>query len=164
MFVVRYKASHEGKLPRWNEFEKMRQVVEKKVVATTDEILPVISFSPKRSDEDKKKREAVDTRNTFENAIYQAEKMPDEYKDKISEDDVEVIKDAVEEAKKHKDSEDKDELEADTKALNDATMAIGAKLYQEAAKEEAPASEGDEKKTDEPVEGEVVDEKKEEKK
>lgn len=57
MFVVRYKASHEGRLPRWNEFEKMRQVVEKKVVATTDEILPVISFAPKRSDEDKRKHD-----------------------------------------------------------------------------------------------------------
>lgn len=57
MFVVRYKANHEGKLPRWNEFEKMRQVIEKKVVATTDEILPVISFAPKRSDEDKKKHD-----------------------------------------------------------------------------------------------------------
>jgi serine protein kinase len=62
MFVVRYKASHEGKLPRWNEFEKMRQVVEKKVVATTDEILPVISFSPKRSDEDKKKHDQFVTK------------------------------------------------------------------------------------------------------
>lgn len=57
MFVVRYKASHEGKLPRWNEFEKMRQVVEKKVVASTDEILPVISFAPKRSEEDRRKHD-----------------------------------------------------------------------------------------------------------
>jgi len=114
------------------------------------------------ADEDKKKREAVDTRNTLENTIYQAEKMPDEFKDKISEEDAKVIKDAVEEAKKHKDSEDKDELETATKALNDAIMPIGAKMY-EAAKEEAPASEGGEKK-DEPVEGEVIDEKKDENK
>lgn len=62
MFVVRYRANHEGKLPRWNEFEKMRQVVEKKVVATTDEILPVISFAPKRSDEDKKKHDQFVTK------------------------------------------------------------------------------------------------------
>jgi molecular chaperone DnaK len=68
--------------------------------------------------------------------------------------------DAVEEAKKHKDSSDKDELEAALKALNDAIMPIGAKLYEEAAKAEAPAEEGEDKKSDEPVEGEVVDEKK----
>ncbi|MEO5950536.1 MAG: molecular chaperone DnaK [Candidatus Saccharimonadales bacterium] len=115
------------------------------------------------ADEDKKKREAIDARNTLENSIYQAEKMPDEYKDKISEDDVKVIKDAVEEAKKHKDSEDKEELESAGKALNDAIMPIGAKMYEAASKATEAESEKDEKKSDknEPVEGEVVDEKKE---
>ncbi len=111
------------------------------------------------ADEDKKKREAVDSRNQLENGIYQAEKMPDEYKDKISEDDVKVIKEAVEEAKKVKDNADAsgDELEAAVKALNDKIMPIGAKMYEQAAKEGAPASEDGEKKDDEPVEGEVVD-------
>jgi molecular chaperone DnaK len=83
--------------------------------------------------------------------------MPDEFKDKISDEDKKVITDAVEEAKKHKDSDDKDELEAAGKALNDAIMPIGAKLYEAASKEDAPASEDAEKKDDEPVEGEVVD-------
>jgi molecular chaperone DnaK len=112
------------------------------------------------ADEDKKKREAVDARNTLENAIYQAEKMPDEYKDKISDEDKKVITDAVEEAKKHKDSTDKEQLESAAKALNDAIMPIGAKMYEAASKEEAPASDADaDKKADEPVEGEVVDDK-----
>ncbi|MBC7565223.1 molecular chaperone DnaK [Candidatus Saccharibacteria bacterium] len=117
------------------------------------------------ADEDKKKRESIDARNGLESAIYQAEKMPDEFKDKISDEDKKIIVDAVEEAKKHKDAEDKDELEAASKALNDATMAIGAKMYEQASKEEAPASDDAEKKDDEPVEGEVVDkdEKKEDK-
>jgi molecular chaperone DnaK len=117
------------------------------------------------AEDDKKKRAAVDARNTLENAIYQAEKMPSEYKDKISEDDVKVIKDAVEEAKKHVKSDDKDELEAAVKALNDAIMPIGAKMYEAASKEASEKSEEqktDDKK-DEPVEGEVVDEDKKEK-
>lgn len=111
------------------------------------------------ADEDKKKREAVDARNQLENGIYQAEKMPDEYKDKISDDDVKVIKEAVEEAKKVKENADasKDELEAAVKALNDKIMPIGAKMYEAASKEEAPASEDGDKKEDGPVEGEVVD-------
>jgi molecular chaperone DnaK len=117
------------------------------------------------ADEDKKKREAIDARNGLESAIYQAEKMPDEFKDKISDDDKKVIADAVEEAKKHKDADDKEELEAAVKALNDATMPIGAKMYEQAAqedsKEDAPDAEEGEKKDDEPVEGEVVDDKKE---
>ena len=116
------------------------------------------------ADEDKKKREAVDARNTLENAIYQAEKMPSEYKDKISDEDKKTIEDAVAEAKKMKDDEsaDKDALEAAAKTLSDAIMPIGAKLYEEAAKEEgATPEEGDEKSDkDEPLEGEVVDEDK----
>jgi molecular chaperone DnaK len=113
------------------------------------------------AEEDKKKRESVEVRNQLENAIYQAEKMPDEYKDKISEEDVKVIKDAVEEAKKHKDSTDKDELEKAVKALNDAIMPIGAKMYEAASKEsgEAPASDTQKTSSDDAVEGEVVDEK-----
>jgi len=113
------------------------------------------------ADEDKKKREAIDARNGLESAIYQSEKMPDEFKDKISDEDKKVITDAVAEAKKHKDSDDKDEIEAAAKALNEAIMPIGAKMYEAKSKEEAPASEGDAKKEDEPVEGEVVDDKKE---
>ena len=113
------------------------------------------------ADEDKKKRESIETRNQLENAIYQAKKMPDEFKDKISDDDKKVIDEAVEEAEKTQKDESagKDALEAAVKALNDKIMPIGAKMYEQAAKEEAPAPEDGEAKKDEPVEGEVVDEK-----
>jgi len=119
------------------------------------------------ADEDKKKREAVDAKNQLENAIYQAKKMPDEFKDKISDEDKKAIDAAVEEAEKHKDATDKDELEAAVKALNDAIMPIGAKMYQQAAEEAKPEAEADDgkkkkskkDKKDEAVEGEVVDEK-----
>jgi molecular chaperone DnaK len=113
------------------------------------------------ADEDKKKREAIDARNQLESAIYQAEKMPDEFKDKISDEDKKTIKEAADEAKKSLDKEDKDDLEAAVKALNDVIMPIGTKMYEEAAKEESKESD-DSKKTDskdEPVEGEIVDEK-----
>lgn len=118
------------------------------------------------AEEDKKKRESVDARNTLENAIYQAEKMPNEYKDKISDEDKKTIISAVEDAKKVKadDKADKDSLEKATKTLQDTIMPIGAKLYQ-AANEEKSAddskSQDDSKKRDkdEPVEGEVVDNK-----
>ena len=114
------------------------------------------------AEEDKKKREAVDARNTLENAIYQAEKMPDEFKDKISDEDKKVIADAVEEAKKHKEATDKDELTAAAKALNDTIMPIGAKMYEAASKEEATPAEGEAKSDDTsgPVEGEIVDDEK----
>lgn len=113
------------------------------------------------ADEDKKKREVIDARNMLESAIYAAEKMPDEFKDKISGEDKKAIVDAVEEAKKHQSSDDNDVLMNAAKALNDAIMPIGAKLYQ--AKAEESKSDDKDKKSDdksgdgEPVEGEVVD-------
>lgn len=118
------------------------------------------------AEEDKKKRESVDARNTLENAIYQAEKMPNEYKDKISDEDKKTIVSAVEDAKKVKDDDkaDKDALEKATKTLQDTIMPIGAKLYQ-AANEEKSADDSKsqdyskKRDKDEPVEGEVVDNK-----
>ncbi len=111
------------------------------------------------ADEDKKKRETVDVKNHLENAIYQAEKMPDEYKDKISDEDKDTIKKAVEDAKKVLNDEkaDKDELEKAAKDLSDRIMPIGAKMYQQAS---ADDSKKDDKKSDDKddaVEGEVVD-------
>ena len=121
------------------------------------------------ADEDKKKREAVESRNALENAVYQAEKMPTEYKDKISDEDKKVIEEAVADAKKvlDDDKSDKEAHEAAANALNEKIMPIGAKLYQAAAEAESSdeSSEGEGKKSksskkgDEAVEGEVVDDK-----
>ena len=111
------------------------------------------------AEEDKKKRDTIDVKNHLENAIYQAEKMPDEYKDKISDEDKETIKKAVEEAKKvlNDDSADKDKLEAAAKELSDKIMPIGTKMYQQAAEDDKKDDKKSKKDDDEPVEGEVVD-------
>ena len=114
------------------------------------------------ADEDKKKRDSIDAKNHLENSIYQAEKMPTEYKDKISDDDKETIKKAVEEAKKvlNDDKADKDAYEEAVKELPDKIMPIGAKMYQASAndaKSEDAKGSKDSKDSDDAVEGEVVD-------
>lgn len=111
------------------------------------------------ADEDKKKKETIDAKNHLENAIYQAEKMPTEYKDKISDEDKDTIKKAVEDAKKalNDESADKDALEQAAKDLSDRIMPIGAKMYQEASKDESKSDDKKSDDKDEPVEGEVVD-------
>ena len=113
------------------------------------------------AEEDKKKREKIDAKNHLENTIYHAEKMPNEYKDKISDEDKDTIKKAVEEAKKvlNDEKSDKDQLESAEKELSEKIMPIGAKLYQANAEEESK-SEGekkDKKDKEEPIEGEIVD-------
>jgi serine protein kinase len=56
-FVLRARANNQGKNPKWNSYEKMRGVIEKKMFTNTEELLPVISFNAKASEDDKKKHE-----------------------------------------------------------------------------------------------------------
>jgi molecular chaperone DnaK len=117
------------------------------------------------ADEDKAKKEAVEARNLLDSAVYQAEKMKADNKEKIAEEDAKKIDEAVEKAKKlvADDKADKDALEAATKELNDVLMPIGAKMYENAADDKAgdsaPAEDkkADDKSADGPLEGEVVD-------
>jgi serine protein kinase len=54
-FVLRYRANNEGNNPSWTSYEKLKMVIEKKMFASTEEMLPVISFNAKASEEDQKK-------------------------------------------------------------------------------------------------------------
>ncbi|MGR8934932.1 MAG: PrkA family serine protein kinase [Gammaproteobacteria bacterium] len=56
-FVLRARAKNAGKNPSWTSYEKLRAVIEKKMFANTEELLPVISFSTKASADDQKKHE-----------------------------------------------------------------------------------------------------------
>ena len=129
-----------------------------------DDIAKAQKEAELHADEDKKKREAIDARNHLENAIYQAEKMPDEYKDKISDEDKETIKKAVAAAKEvlKDETADQEKNEAAMKELNDKIMPIGAKMYEQASKDDAKTDTKADSKSkssdnDEAVEGEVVD-------
>ena len=113
------------------------------------------------AEEDKRKRETIEAKNTLENAVYQAEKMKSEYKDKLAEEDVKTLDEAVSEAKTHLEATDKDELEKAAKELSDKIMPVGAKMY-EAAKADSAENQKPKAKSkdkDEPIEGEVVDDK-----
>jgi len=54
-FVLRSRANNEGRNPKWTSYEKLRGVIEKKMFASTEDLLPVISFNAKASEEDRKK-------------------------------------------------------------------------------------------------------------
>jgi serine protein kinase len=57
-FVLRARANNNGKNPSWTSYEKLREVIEKKMFSNTEELLPVISFNAKASAEDKNKHES----------------------------------------------------------------------------------------------------------
>jgi len=56
-FVLRARAASGGRNPAWTSYEKLREVIEKKMFSNTEDLLPVISFNAKASEEDKNKHE-----------------------------------------------------------------------------------------------------------
>ncbi|MFA7392868.1 MAG: PrkA family serine protein kinase, partial [Pigmentiphaga sp.] len=57
-FVLRARANNQGNNPKWTSYEKLREVIEKKMFSNTEELLPVISFNTKSSAEDRNKHES----------------------------------------------------------------------------------------------------------
>ena len=128
-----------------------------------DDVEKMAKDAESHADEDKARKDAVEARNLLDSTVYQAEKMAKDNKEKIGDDDMKTLNEAVEAAKKvaSDDKASKDDLEKAASELNDKIMPIGAKMYEEAEKSantEAPSEDGDKKASD-PIEGEVVDDK-----
>ncbi|MBO1898267.1 MULTISPECIES: PrkA family serine protein kinase [unclassified Shewanella] len=56
-FVLRARANNEGNNPLWTSYEKLRTVIEKKMFSNTEDLLPVISFNGKTSNDDQRKHD-----------------------------------------------------------------------------------------------------------
>jgi serine protein kinase len=54
-FVLRQRAEH--KTVKWTSYEKLKKVIEKKMFASTDDLLPIISFGTKASKDDQQKHD-----------------------------------------------------------------------------------------------------------
>lgn len=54
-FFYRHRGNNGGKSPRWDSYEKIKNVIEKRIFSKTEDLIPVISFSAKTSKEDEKK-------------------------------------------------------------------------------------------------------------
>ena len=59
-FALRARANNAGKNPDWTSYEKLRDVIEKRMFSQVEDLLPIISFGTKKdSDTDKKHAEFV---------------------------------------------------------------------------------------------------------
>ncbi len=54
-YVLRFKAKNEGKSPAWDQYEKIKTVIEKRMFSATEQIMPVIAFGPKQDKETEEK-------------------------------------------------------------------------------------------------------------
>lgn len=47
-FTLRARANNKGHNPRWTSYEKLREVIEKRMFSQVEDLLPVISFGSKK--------------------------------------------------------------------------------------------------------------------
>ena len=84
------------------------------------------------AEEDKKAKEAVETKNRADSMIFQSEKTLNELGDKVSEADKAPVKDAIEKLKTTVSGGNTEDIKADTEALEKAFYKLSEKLYAQA--------------------------------
>jgi len=129
------------------------------------------------AEDDKKKREEIETRNEADNAVYRTEKLLKDNGDKISADAKSKIEGALNEVKEALKGSDSAAIKSASEKLNTAWQEVSAELYKAAADQSKAGQAGGsqpgpeartnnqpegEKKSDEGpiIDAEVVDEKK----
>jgi molecular chaperone DnaK len=142
-----------------------------------DEIERMRKDGEMHAEEDKQRREEIETRNEADNAVYRTEKMLKDNQDKIAEGDRAKIESALNAVKEAIKGGDLAAIKGASEKLNEAWQAVSAELYKAAAEkaqagkgaagaqpgsgpEAAGAKEGSKKDEGPIIDAEVVDEKK----
>ena len=97
-----------------------------------DDIERAVKEAEQYAAEDARIKESVETRNTADQMVYQAEKTLGEMGDKIPEGDKASVQTAIDKLKETLKGEDTAAIKADTEALQQAFFAVSEKLYQQA--------------------------------
>jgi molecular chaperone DnaK len=126
-----------------------------------DDIDKMVKDADRHSDEDKKRRADIETRNQADNLVYNTEKMLNENREKIPVSDIKPIEDALSDAKEALKSEDMDKIRRAVETLTKASHRLAEVMYKQAKEKQAPGAPSDggepQAKAGSAAEGEVVD-------
>ena len=121
-----------------------------------EDIDRMVKEAEAHAEEDKKRREDAETRNTAEQQVYSIDKLLKDNKDKLPEDVSSEVQGAVDELKKALEGDSMDEVRAAQERLSTVAQKIGEALYaQEQAAAASAASEAP--ADDDIVDAEIVD-------
>ncbi|GIU74540.1 MAG: chaperone protein DnaK [Bryobacteraceae bacterium] len=113
--------------------------------------------------EDERRRQEVEAKNQLDNAVYSAEKMLREHRDKISDSDARALEDAISEAKKAIEQGGIDRIRAAQDRLMQASHKLAEAMYRAAGAQQASSGDGssgaraESAKKDNVVDAEFVD-------
>lgn len=114
---------------------------------TDEEIEQMKKDAEANAKADKKRKEEADLRNEVDQLIFQTDKVLDEMKDKVSEDDLKKAQDAKDALKKAQEDNDLDAMKEKKDDLNKIVQDLSVKLYQQ-AQDANQAAGGDAQGTD----------------
>ncbi|KYO65159.1 molecular chaperone DnaK [Thermovenabulum gondwanense] len=97
-----------------------------------EEIQRMIKDAERFAEEDRKRKEKVEAKNHADSLIYQSEKMLNDLKDKINNEEREKIQKEIENVKKAIESDDIDKIRKATDDLTKAFYDISSRLYSQA--------------------------------
>ncbi len=102
---------------------------------TEDEVNQMVQDAEKNADEDKKFEELVQARNQADHLVHSTRKTLEEAGDKASDDEKEKIEQAIKDLEEAAQGNDKEDIDAKTQALTEASSDLAQRLYAEAAQE-----------------------------
>ena len=104
-----------------------------------DEINAKVKEAEQYAEEDKKRKEEVETRNKAENMVFETEKALKELEGKISEEEKNTVEAAKEDLKHALEANNPEDIKAKYEALTEKFGAISSKLYEQAQAAQAAA-------------------------
>ncbi len=97
-----------------------------------DDIQKAVDEAAMYAEEDKKRKEAVETKNNADNLVMQCEKAMEDFGDKVSEEEKASIKSRIETLKSAAATDNTDDIKAKTEELQKAFYEVSSKVYQAA--------------------------------
>ncbi len=123
---------------------------------TDAEIEQMVKDAEVHAEEDKQKKEEVETRNRADSLVYETEKNLKEFEDKVDDATKEKVNSAVARVKQALEAKNLEEIKSASDALTQVWHEASAQLYQQTAGADPNAAAG-EPTSSEPVDSEVVD-------
>ncbi|OGH17723.1 MAG: molecular chaperone DnaK [Candidatus Levybacteria bacterium RIFCSPHIGHO2_01_FULL_40_15b] len=115
-----------------------------------DEVEEMTKQAEVHAEEDAKKKELIDVKNSADALIFTAEKSLKDAGDKVKEDDKKGIEELVRQLREATGKDDKEDIETKTRELSDALSKIGEQMYKGQKTEDGGQStDGGEQKTEE---------------
>ncbi|MCZ8341538.1 MAG: molecular chaperone DnaK [Leptospira sp.] len=106
-----------------------------------EEIKKMVKDAEAHAEEDKKAREAAETKNELESIVYQLEKTITESADKLDESEKQRAQDEIKRGREAMESADVERMKAARDSIQQVAMQIGQKIYSQAGGAQGPEAE-----------------------